>query len=106
MPLNDRWSTLLNVSPGGLLVERVTPESPADQAGLRGGDVPIQVGSEYLLLGGDVVVKVDGLPVLEWARRPPPTGRKPGERHEVRLTLIRGGRVVEVPIVTTHRAGW
>lgn len=107
VPLNETSAALLNVSePGGLLVQRVTPGGPADTAGVRGGQVPIQVGSTHLLLGGDVVLKVDGVPVVDWLRKPPVSGVGVGERHELRLTVIRAGRVLEVPIVATHRTSW
>jgi serine protease Do len=39
----------------GVLLAEVVPGSPADQAGLRGGDRYIIVGSLRLLLGGDAV---------------------------------------------------
>jgi S1-C subfamily serine protease len=107
VPLDEASAGLLNVpAPSGLLVERVTPGGPADQAGIRGGEKPIQVGREHILLGGDVILKVDGLPVLDWMRKPPPAGAEVGERHELKLTILRAGRIVELPIVTVHRAVW
>ncbi|MGH9367799.1 MAG: S1C family serine protease [Thermoanaerobaculia bacterium] len=107
VPLSDASAPVLNVSePGGLLVQVVTPGGPADLAGLRGGKVPIQVGSDHLLLGGDVVLKVDGVPVLDWLRKPPVSEARPGERHQLTLTVIRSGRILEIPVFATHRTGW
>jgi S1-C subfamily serine protease len=45
----------------GVLVQRAS--GPAAKAGLRGGDTQVQLGSTSLLLGGDVVVAIDGKPV-------------------------------------------
>lgn len=45
----------------GLLVQRVAGGSPAEQLGLRGGSLPARIGDEYLLLGGDVILSVDGI---------------------------------------------
>jgi len=45
----------------GLLVQRVAAGSPAEQLGLRGGSVPATIGEESLLLGGDVILAVDGI---------------------------------------------
>lgn len=76
--LDPALSAALNApEPGGLLVERVTPGGPADQAGLRGGAVPIQFGTEHLLLGGDIVLKVDGVPDPRMDTQPAPV-RKAG----------------------------
>jgi serine protease Do len=41
---------------GGLLVERVAKGSPADRAGLRGGDVPARMLGRDFLLGGDLII--------------------------------------------------
>ena len=44
----------------GFLVETIEPGSPAEKIGLRGGNLPVVIGVEEFLLGGDVVTKVNG----------------------------------------------
>jgi putative serine protease PepD len=44
----------------GFLVETVEPGSPAELAGLRGGTVPVIIGAETFILGGDIITKVNG----------------------------------------------
>ncbi len=49
---------------GGLLAE-VVPDSPADEAGLRGGDGKIRFQGIPYRTGGDVVLSIDGHKVVE-----------------------------------------
>jgi S1-C subfamily serine protease len=43
----------------GAMIAEVVKGGPADKAGLKGGNQKIQVGNMIVLMGGDVVVKVD-----------------------------------------------
>ena len=106
IPLNKLWSAALNVPPGGVLVESVTPGGPADQGGLVGGDIGVQAGSEHFLLGGDVVLEANGAPIQEWVKQPSMPKGPPGEAHEVRLTVVRAGSTIAIPIKLTHRSVW
>ena len=47
----------------GLLVQRVAHGSLAERLGLRGGNLPAVVGGEQILVGGDIVVGVDGIAI-------------------------------------------
>jgi S1-C subfamily serine protease len=44
----------------GLLIVRVTPGSAADHAGLRGGTERAYLGNAPIMLGGDLIVAIDG----------------------------------------------
>ena len=44
----------------GFLVEKVDPESPAQQAGIREGKLPITIGGENFLFGGDIITEING----------------------------------------------
>jgi serine protease Do len=44
----------------GLLVEVIEPQSPAEKAGLRGGEHEIAIDGNELLWGGDIVTKING----------------------------------------------
>ncbi len=54
----------LPVTSGALVVD-VTPRGPADRAGLRGGNRRAQIGNNIVIVGGDVVVSVNGKPVQD-----------------------------------------
>lgn len=48
----------------GFLVETVEPGSAADKAGIRGGTLPVQWGMQEMILGGDIIVQVNGTQIL------------------------------------------
>lgn len=44
----------------GFLVETIEPESPALQAGVHGGGLPITIAEMEFLLGGDIITEING----------------------------------------------
>jgi S1-C subfamily serine protease len=66
--LDPFFANWLNVPPmQGFLVETVEPGSPAEKIGLRGGVLPLTIGAETLLVGGDIITKVDGTDITDIA---------------------------------------
>src|SRR5439155_12657350 len=64
----------------GLLIQSVTRGSGAEQAGLRGGTTQVVVSGESYILGGDLIVKADGVDVASGDRlREIVSEKKPGD---------------------------
>ena len=49
----------------GVLIQKVVPGGAAEQAGLRGGNQHAYVGNTPILLGGDLIVAIDGQQVTD-----------------------------------------
>ena len=49
----------------GVLIEKITADSPADEAGLRGSYKPIEINGKEVLIGGDIITAVDGSDISE-----------------------------------------
>ena len=73
----------------GVLVESVRNGTGADNAGLRGGNTEVVVAGETFVLGGDIVVSVDGKQISSVEQlRDAIAGHKPGDK--VPLVIYRG----------------
>ncbi|MEM7257839.1 MAG: trypsin-like peptidase domain-containing protein [Pseudomonadota bacterium] len=59
--LTERVATALNFPHSGLLVQRVVSDSVAGRAGLRSGTIPATIEGESMLLGGDLILEINGL---------------------------------------------
>jgi len=81
----------------GMLIERVTPGSPAERGGLRGGSREAVLGMRRILLGGDVLVGIDGRPVASQLDMNLVMSRKrPGDT--VKVQFYRGGQKMEAQV--------
>lgn len=47
----------------GFLVETIEPGSPAEKAGLKAGTLPVNIGLRDFLLGGDIIISVNDIPL-------------------------------------------
>jgi putative serine protease PepD len=86
----------------GFLVETVEPGSAADKAGIRGGTFPVLWGMEEMILGGDIIIQVNGKKIqsLQDARV---EVRELVIGQTVRVSLLRDGEVIEVSAVIEER---
>lgn len=85
----------------GLLVQRVAAGSPGARLGLRPGYLPAKIGERELLLGGDIILDVDGIAVGTFksylALREHFAKSKIGQT--VVVKVLRHGEVIELSMV-------
>jgi len=83
----------------GVLVNEVTKGSPADKAGIEGGDTEATIEGAKVTLGGDIITEVDGKPIgsMEDVINAVNSAH-PGEKME--LTLLRGDNETKHVTVT------
>jgi S1-C subfamily serine protease len=86
----------------GAIVAEVVPGSPADEAGLEGGDETIRFQAQRVEADGDVIVAVDGEPIEANADLPRMISRlEPGD--EITLEIIRDGEEQELELTLGER---
>jgi S1-C subfamily serine protease len=79
----------------GVLIAAVRPGSPAEKAGLRGGDEQVVVNGQTFVLGGDVITKADGRTITDADElRDVVLSKQPGDAIE--LEINRDGEVLTV----------
>jgi putative serine protease PepD len=81
----------------GILVAKVHPRSSADNAGIRGANQIAILYNERILIGGDIITRVESKPITSMDDlRLALEARKPGE--SVKLTIYRGSRQLEIVV--------
>lgn len=82
----------LPVSSGAMIVE-TSPRGPADRAGLKGGRERAQIGNSILVVGGDIIVRIDGEAIEDADAAIRKIRRyRPGDRIRVEVVHWSGGR--------------
>lgn len=92
------FARALNIpQPAGFLVTSVAKGSLADRLGLRGGELAAVIDTQEVLLGGDVILEIDGT-VVDNNRQTYRNvfARIANTQGPVRCKVFRNGRVVEL----------
>jgi S1-C subfamily serine protease len=85
------------VSDYGLLIVRVTPGGAAERAGLRGGTERAYLGNMPIMVGGDLIVAIDGQEVREQQDLAQiMNNHRAGDA--VKVTIYRGKRKMDVNV--------
>ena len=81
----------------GLLIVQVVPGGAADRAGLHGGSERAYLGNIPIMLGGDLIVAIDGQPVQDQqALGQVMNSHRAGDT--VRMTIYRGKKKMDVNV--------
>jgi len=89
-------AAILGVEPKGLLVIRVTPDSPAASAGIQ----PTRAGvirGRRVPVGGDIITAFDGKEVNSSSELGTAIDRRKAGEH-VTLTILRGNQKMQIPV--------
>lgn len=87
----------------GVLIVRVQPGGPADQAGLRGAQREVVIGNSRLWVGGDLLVAIDGTPIADNAALHEYLETRVRVGQEVELTVYRDGQEITARTILQER---
>ncbi|MEA2382272.1 MAG: hypothetical protein QOH72_2243 [Solirubrobacteraceae bacterium] len=86
----------------GVLVQTVTPGSPAAKAGIKGGDIVAQVDGSEVRLGGDIITAVNGKSVSTGDNLVNEIARKK-QGDKVKIDVLHDGRKLTVEVTLAAR---
>jgi serine protease Do len=98
--LEDELAKALNTpQDAGFLVQKVAINSVGQKLGLRAGKISLTVGENNIVIGGDIILEVQGMPIskqVEQLReiRQAVSVLKPGDSY--RLKILRNGKVIDL----------
>jgi S1-C subfamily serine protease len=98
VPISGDYADALSLpTQGGLLIQEVDADSAAARAGLRGGRQEVQIGNAQVLVGGDLIMSIDGQPVeRDDAISRALAKKRTGDTLE--LTIFRNGKTINVRV--------
>src|SRR5215831_1502951 len=102
-PVNSDLEKLLRIPLAtGFLVEVVEPGSPAEKSGLKGGQLEMTIAGHELLLGGDIITKMNGFE-LNSTDNVIAALEKVEVGSTVNLNVFRLGKDLEISYTVTER---
>jgi len=87
----------------GALVITVTPDGPADKAGIQGSDRQITIEGQQVSVGGDVITAIDGQPVNDFEDMVAYLVDHTEANQKVTLTILRNGKEQDITATLTAR---
>jgi S1-C subfamily serine protease len=87
----------------GVLISEVVPGQPAEDAGLRGGTQSYAFYGQQILIGGDVILSIDGYALADFDDLIAYLVRETSVGQEVMLSVLRDGEQLEIPLTLGER---
>ncbi len=87
----------------GALVENVTNGGPADKAGLRGGTQTANVGGSTYLIGGDIIISINGTKIINTDALSSYLAEYATAGQTIVVQVVRNGQVMTTDLVLGTR---
>jgi len=86
----------------GVLIQTITADSPADTAGLRGSYKPVDINGQEVMVGGDIIQRIDRESVTSIEELVDIISTKePGD--DVVLSVLRDGQTLTIDVTLAER---
>lgn len=87
----------------GWLITQVTSGGAAAQAGLQGGNQQVRINDEWVLIGGDVIIAVDGVRVINGDVFMSYLEEHTTPNQIISVTILRNNQIQDIPVILKQR---
>ncbi len=87
----------------GWLITQVTSGGAAAQAGLQGGNQQLRINDEWVLIGGDVIIAVDGVRVINGDVFMSYLEEHTTPNQTISVTILRNNQILDIPVILKQR---
>jgi len=87
----------------GWLIAQVTDGGPADQAGLKGGTQQVVVNGQNVVIGGDVIIEIDGTRIKDMDDMSSFLEANTLPNQIIEVTVVRSGQVLTLSLTLGSR---
>ena len=87
----------------GWLITQVTNGGAADLAGLQGGNKQVRINNEWMIIGGDVIIAVDGTRIINGDTFMSYLEEHTTPNQTITLTILRNNQTQDISLVLQQR---
>ncbi len=82
----------------GWLVASITSDSAADEAGLKGGNQQVIINEDWVIIGGDIIIAIDGIRIINGDSLMSYLERYTEPGQSIIVTIIRDNQQVDITV--------
>ena len=87
----------------GWLITQITDGGAAAQAGLHGGNEQMRVNDEWVMIGGDIIIAVDGTRIINGDTFMSYLEEQTMSHQTISVTIVRNHQILDIPVVLKQR---
>jgi S1-C subfamily serine protease len=87
----------------GWLITQITDGGAAAQAGLQGGNQQVRVNDEWIMIGGDIIIAVDGTRIINGDTFMSYLEEHTTPHQTISITIVRNHQILDIPVVLKQR---
>ena len=87
----------------GWLITQITDGGAAAQAGLQGGNQQVRVNDVWVIIGGDIIITVDGTRIINGDSFMSYLEEYTTSYQTISVTIVRNHQLLDIPVVLKQR---